>query len=277
MKKFLILLLSIVFTMGIAFASITNGEFKELLRTGTPEQVRGAIADGIQLDMKSSLCYALRYSTQPGIIKVLVDNGADINRTKCFSPVMGASMYPLPFSTYYKNLVTTEDLLKLGVESNNFSHFVAFDVSMVKVFVKYSNTETIQKIFKMAKDGANDTSSAYYIPKYKEVLSYLQKTDFDLPAFQGKTKADVVMQYGAPQQKTEVDKTMDVWTYYNHVGDTRYNGAMNGSSYDWGYGMSTVKGTVSGGYTETLSEKYTFVFKDGVVIKAKVNYDYQIH
>jgi len=277
MKKIFNLLVIISFTTLAAFASMPSGEFKQLLKTGTAEQVRGALTSGVDMKIKDSFCYALRYSTQPGIIKVLADNGADIYETKCFSPVQGVSMNPLMFSTFYKNLITTEDLLKLGVPSNNFSQLVPYNLQLTKVIVKYADTSTIKQIFGQARAGMNDSSVPYLQPSYGEVVSFIQKSDFDVPGFKGKSKADIVMQLGAPQEKTEIDKTMDVWTYYNHIGDTRYNGTMKGSSYNWGYGLSTVNGSVLGGYTETTSEKYTIVFKDGVVIKAKINYDCQTH
>ena len=75
MKKILTLLITASLTVGTACATITNTDFKQILKTGTPEQVRGALADRVSMSMKDSLCYALRYSTQPGIIKVLADNG----------------------------------------------------------------------------------------------------------------------------------------------------------------------------------------------------------
>lgn len=275
MKKILIVFVALLFTSKISYANISNNDFKNILRTGSPEKVKEALAGGVNMDMKQSLCYSLRYTTQHGVLKVLVDNGADITGTKCFSPVMSSSYSPLWFSTFYKNYITTEDLLKLGIQADDFSYMVANNMQLAKLFVQYSNTSAIEKILEIARANMNDSSTDYV--KYREVVSYLQSIDIDMPELKGKNKIDIATQLGQPTQKMDIDKENEMWTYYKHIDDTHYDGSIQGKSYNWGYGMTTTTGSVSNGYTATNSEKYTIIFKNGVVIKAKKNYERQLH
>jgi len=278
MKKVFSFLIIIFFTLDAAFANTTNGEFKQLLKTGTPEQIQNAINNGVDMNMTEALCYSSHYSQQHGILKVLIDNGANLNTTECYSLGLATRTHPLTISTYYKNLITTEDLLKLGVPSKDFSFFATNNIELVKVFAKYSDSSSIEAVLSYARQTMNDTgATSYYREGCKNVAQYLQTIDVEMPEFKGKNKVDIVMQLGPPAQQMAVDKNIEVWTYYHHVGDTHYNGQANGTSTYWGYGVSTINANVSNGYTATNSEKLTLIFQDGVVTNAKKNYDSQIH
>lgn len=275
MKKILITLVIMFFTFGAVFAKSSGINFKQLLTTGTPEQVQNALKNGVDMDMKQTLCYAIRYGKTPGVLKVLADNGADIHGTKCFSPIMLMDFTTLGFAMYYQNAITTEELLKLGVSANDLYLPATHNMGVVKAFVKYADAATIDRILSYARANMNATDNYGYT--YKTIAQYLQTIDVDLPEFKGKTKVDVAMQLGAPVQKMDVDKNVEIWTYYKHMEDTRYNGTVQGSSYNWGYGVSTINAATTGGFIATNSEKYTIVFQDGVVIKAKKNYERQLH
>lgn len=277
MKKFIVTLIAILFTFGAAFASISNGIFKDLLKTGTPEQVQNAIKGGVSMDMGDALCYSIKHSQNHGIISTLIENGANLNNCMCLVPAVGR-VYPMWYSTYYKNRVTTEDLLKLGVSGSNFSLYQAGNLELVKTFAKYADNESIERILKYTREEMNNTNNLpAYRAEYTQVAEYLQSIDVNMPQFVGKNKVDIVMELGQPSQEMKVDTNHEMWTYYHHVDDTHFSGQSHGTSTYWGFGVSTINANVSGGYTASNLEKLTLIFKNGVVIKAKKNYDRQLH
>ena len=280
MKKLVIAFIFILLSFGTAFASvkISNGTFKDLLKTGTPEQVQNAINTGVEMDMQDALCYSIKHSKNHGIISALIENGANLKACTCYSPGLARNVYPLEYSAYYKNLITTEDLLKMGVSYNHFSYFMVDNLELVKILAKYADNELIERILKYAREEMNNTNNLpAYRAEYIKVAEYLQSIDVNMPQFVGKNKVDIVMDLGQPSQEMKVDANHEMWTYYHHVDDTHFSGKSTGTSTYWGFGVSTINANVSGGYTASNLEKLTLIFKNGVVIKAKKNYDRQLH
>lgn len=278
MKKFLILLIEVLFTITAAFAAMSQGAFKQILRTGTPEEVQNAITGGVDMDITQALCYASRYSKTHGVVNVLVKNGADIKTNQCYSLGLARKTHPLTISSYTTNPVTAEDLIKLGAPLDDFWFLYAYKMDMARAFIDNVPSYRVESYLDFARSEMNDpTELSYRREGYKQIASYIQSLTLGLPQYVGKKKVDLVMEFGQPDQKMEVEDGLEVWTYYKHTGDLHYNGSIQGSSTYWGLGVSTSNATVASGYTASNSEKMTFVFQNGVITKATKNFDRQLH
>lgn len=277
-KKIIALFIITLFSFTAAYAAISEGAFKQILKTGTPDDVQRAITGGVNMDMTQALCYASRYAKKPGIVDVLVKNGADINTKQCYSLGLARKTAPLAISCYTKNPVTTEDLMRLGADPNNFLFPYAYDINLAKAYLKYANSTQVEQYLAFARSQMNDNQLlSTERDGFRQIAIYIQSIDVNMPDLVGKNKADIVIQFGAPTQKMDIDKDTEAWVYYKHLDDTHYNGQVQGSSTYWGLGMSTNNANVTGGYTATNSERLTLVFQNGLVVKAKKNYDRQLH
>ena len=77
---------ALVMPAGVSSAAMSDGDFLNLCRNGTPKQIEEAIAGGANVNAKNNnndtaLMYVASYNPSVEVLSILIENGANVNST----------------------------------------------------------------------------------------------------------------------------------------------------------------------------------------------------
>jgi len=216
-KKFLLVIFSILLAGNLAFAKISDRKFVEYVKTATPDLIVDALGNGANINAvgKNGVTplMAALYANNIPVINLLLDNFPDINaKDKKSNTVL---MYAIEYGTDYKIL---EKIIKNGADLNTQNEKTGNTALIMTALLRNNENQKNKNILPLfakilIKKGADTDIENFAGKTFLGEASYYYDGYLLTYIYEGASKADIRKQLGVPDKIIRYTDTNEEWTY----------------------------------------------------------------